>query len=584
MLKISEIIRWFDKHTLPHPAIVSDAKRQRAQLYALLSLIGMVIALISFALLLLFNPEPIMINAALIGTPAVFFIYALSRTRFVQIAIVATMVVNYLWISVTISLSPHPDYAVFVLVLPVVFVNLLFSARITILATLASILLGLVIGTTGGRPVTFELVFALLLILICGIGIVITSIIRERDTQKLATRTDALARSEERYRALFQSSAVPLSEEDFSIVNTTTAALKAQGIEDVPAYLRTHPETVEVIFRALEPIEVNEATLELYGAKDKSQFDHYFAEAFFSLNQQQIAESAIALWRGDLEFSYEAADYTIRGERFDCRIQWVRLSDKPPRIVVSLEDLTPIKDAERQRQELEVERARVDMLRRFLGDTTHDLLTPLTIVNTSVYLGLRAQTLDNAHERLHIIQAQANHLEAMIKDMLTMSRLDAPAEDAFCFQTGDVSQVLSETVAEFEPLAQGKQQQIIYTQAIVPHRVRYDSHTLGRAMRNLIQNAIKYTPQKGSINVCSDVNDSHLTIEVRDSGVGIPEADLPHIFDRFYRVESHRPIDGGSGLGLAIVKKIVDAHQGEITVVSTPGSGTTFSVRLPLTN
>jgi signal transduction histidine kinase len=582
MLKTPEIIRWFDKHTLPDPAIVGDAKRQRAQLYALLSLIGMITAIFSFALLLLFNPEPFMINATLIGTPSVILIYLLSRTRFVEIAVVTTMVVNYLWVSVTISLSLHPDYAVFVFVMPMVFVSLLFSARITILATLASILLGLVMGTTGGRPVTFELVFSLLLILICGIGIVTTNIIRERDQRKLAVRTDALARSEERYRALFQSSAVPLSEEDFSIVNTTTAALKAQGIEDVPAYLRTHPETVEIIFRALEPIEVNEATLELYGAKDKSQFDQYFAEVFFSLNQQQIAESAIALWRGDLEFSYEAIDYTIQGERFDCRIQWVRLSDQPPRIVVSLEDLTPIKDAERQRKELEVERARSDMLQRFLGDTTHDLLTPLTIVNTSVYLGLRAQTVEQTHERLRTIKAQAEHLEMMIKDMLTMSRLDAPAEDAFSFQTGDVSHMLSKTVAEFEPLAQGKQQQIIYTPASVPHRVRYDSHTLGRAVRNLIQNAIKYTPQQGSINVCSDVNASHLTIKVSDSGVGIPEADLPHIFDRFYRVESHRPLDGGSGLGLAIVKKVIDAHQGEITVVSAPSSGTTFTIRLPL--
>jgi signal transduction histidine kinase len=114
--------------------------------------------------------------------------------------------------------------------------------------------------------------------------------------------------------------------------------------------------------------------------------------------------------------------------------------------------------------------------------------------------------------------------------------------------------------------------------------VRYDHHTFGRVLRNLLQNAIKYTPEGGVIDVLTQVDSANLTIEISDNGIGISAADLPHIFDRFYRVEKHRPTEGNSGLGLAIVKKIVDAHSGEIAVSSTPGSGTTFTIRLPLVN
>jgi signal transduction histidine kinase len=106
---------------------------------------------------------------------------------------------------------------------------------------------------------------------------------------------------------------------------------------------------------------------------------------------------------------------------------------------------------------------------------------------------------------------------------------------------------------------------------------------LQRALRHLILNALNYTPDGGRIDMATFHQDDHVVFEVRDNGIGISDAELPFIFERFYRADKARSTDtGGSGLGLTIAKKIIEAHQGNIEVESTPGEGTTFRVSLPV--
>src|SRR5262245_64717389 len=110
-----------------------------------------------------------------------------------------------------------------------------------------------------------------------------------------------------------------------------------------------------------------------------------------------------------------------------------------------------------------------------------------------------------------------------------------------------------------------------------------DAQWLKHAVLNVVDNAIKYTPEGGSVSVRGYANNGHVTIEVRDTGIGIPAESLPHIFERFYRVESSRAKDiEGVGLGLNLTKWIIDHHGGEIRVSSKPGMGTTFELRLNL--
>jgi len=98
---------------------------------------------------------------------------------------------------------------------------------------------------------------------------------------------------------------------------------------------------------------------------------------------------------------------------------------------------------------------------------------------------------------------------------------------------------------------------------------------------NLISNAVKYTPKEGLVSVDTQMNGHYAIVEVKDTGYGIPTDELPHIFDRFSRVKGHQHIAIGTGLGLAIVKSLVEAHDGEITVESQEGAGSTFTVKLP---
>jgi two-component system sensor histidine kinase BaeS len=111
-----------------------------------------------------------------------------------------------------------------------------------------------------------------------------------------------------------------------------------------------------------------------------------------------------------------------------------------------------------------------------------------------------------------------------------------------------------------------------------------DRVEFARVITKLMENAITYTPQAGHITVETHIDKNWLTISMQDSGVGILAEDLPHIFERFYRADRARSTEtGGSGLGLSIVQKIVEAHNGRIDVESTPGRGSKFSIRLPIT-
>jgi signal transduction histidine kinase len=204
------------------------------------------------------------------------------------------------------------------------------------------------------------------------------------------------------------------------------------------------------------------------------------------------------------------------------------------------------------------------------------------VLSTSVYL-LNRYTTD-AHQREHIakLKTQIDRLGKMIKDMLTMSRLDKPVEDEFEFEQADLSALVSRVVSDHRGLAESKQQRLVYAAENLVPPLRADPAKLEQAIANLIENAIKYTPSGGLVSVMTGVRDARAFVRVSDSGPGIDPRDQPHIFERFYRGKAHRPSEGGTGLGLSIVQKIIALHGGVIEVESVLGHGATFTVWLPL--
>lgn len=143
-----------------------------------------------------------------------------------------------------------------------------------------------------------------------------------------------------------------------------------------------------------------------------------------------------------------------------------------------------------------------------------------------------------------------------------------------------MSELIQDVSQKFQLEAQNKDIQMSIDIPNQPALVSADISLIQRVLENLIENAIKYTPQGGNININLDNGKNKVATSITDTGQGIPSEDLPHIFDRFYRVDKHRQTEG-TGLGLAIAKRIIQLHDSNIDVVSFPSAGTTLSFNLP---
>lgn len=252
----------------------------------------------------------------------------------------------------------------------------------------------------------------------------------------------------------------------------------------------------------------------------------------------------------------------------------------PTRVIGVSTDITERKQAEQERVDLAVTRQRVEMLTEFLGTISHDFKTPISVINTNLYLIRRDP--EKYREKIDAIQTQAGLLEKYIQDILTILRLDyGPGILPMPVNVNGGLQAVSQRLH-----AAAEKKSIGVTLDLDPTlmRVQGDEGELDRLMVNLIENAINYTPQGGHVSIRTRHQDMNTIIEIADTGIGIAQEDYDHIFERFYRSARARSSGApGTGLGLAIVKKIVDLHNGTIEVESTPAEGTTFRVTLPAT-
>jgi two-component system OmpR family sensor kinase len=172
----------------------------------------------------------------------------------------------------------------------------------------------------------------------------------------------------------------------------------------------------------------------------------------------------------------------------------------------------------------------------------------------------------------------------VIEDLLFLARADS-GSDELQFETLDLSSVIRDASEEFELVARSAGVSVSAS-AVSGCAIRGDAEAMHRLVLILLDNAIKFTPRGGAVQVSLDTTPSNppfAELQVSDTGVGIAVDDLAHVFDRFYRVSKDRSrTTGGAGLGLSIARWIVASHRGRIDVQSTPGAGSTFTVRLPL--
>lgn len=225
----------------------------------------------------------------------------------------------------------------------------------------------------------------------------------------------------------------------------------------------------------------------------------------------------------------------------------------------------------------------VQGISRFTADASHELRAPVSLIRTTAELAVHSgRTKQEFHEDMVQILAEAVRTTKLIDSLMLLARADAGVSE-WQHELTDVSTRLREAVEQGRGLAAEKRIELTVDFESVPVVVRGDSEALRRLFYILIDNAIKYTPEGGRVQVRLQVSGRQAAIKVTDAGIGISDSDLPHIFDRFWRADKVRSRGmGGAGLGLSIARWIVDQLHGSIEVQSQPGQGSTFSVKIPL--
>jgi two-component system sensor histidine kinase CiaH len=226
----------------------------------------------------------------------------------------------------------------------------------------------------------------------------------------------------------------------------------------------------------------------------------------------------------------------------------------------------------------------VESEQRFFADAAHDLRTPLAVMRSEAEVALRSASLDAEEARVVIVSSleEISRMSAMVEQMLELAKSGASAQRAAsAAQVVDLSELAGSTGARMALRARDRGIRL-ETEATGPVLIRGDAPALERAVYNVLENALAYTPRGGCVTVAARREGGEALLSVEDTGMGIPPEDLPHITEPFFRGDRARGAhSGGAGLGLTIVKTTMDEHGGSFHAESRPGSGTTIALRFP---
>jgi two-component system phosphate regulon sensor histidine kinase PhoR len=250
-------------------------------------------------------------------------------------------------------------------------------------------------------------------------------------------------------------------------------------------------------------------------------------------------------------------------------------SELPPTLtrrgaVLVLHDTTELRRLERLRQE-------------FVANVSHELKTPLSVIKVCVETLQDGAAEDSRHRErfLEQVARQADRLDRLIHDLLSLARIES-GNELYDFQAVPVQLLVEVCIERVRTRAEARQQILEVVPPEGEVAVWADEEAVEQILDNLLDNAVKYTPEHGRVRVSWHQQGAQVQVEVSDTGIGIPDTDLPRIFERFYRVDKARSREmGGTGLGLSIVKHLVQAMHGSIGATSSLGQGSTFHISLP---
>jgi heavy metal sensor kinase len=264
----------------------------------------------------------------------------------------------------------------------------------------------------------------------------------------------------------------------------------------------------------------------------------------------------------------------ISAENLSARLDLTNSRDELGRLATTINDLLARLESSFKEQQ------------RFIADASHELRTPLAVLRgeTEVALG-KTRTIEEYQQSLSLIQDEAERLSRIVEDLFILARQPINTRAALNKERVSLNDAVRDCARAAQVLAVRKGVRLKLENDSPSIALNGDEELIRRLILNLLDNAVKYTPAGGEISLALARQNGSAEIVVRDTGIGIPEAAQPRVFDRFYRVDKARArAMGGAGLGLSIAQWIVEAHGGAITLASAPGQGSTFTVRLPVAN
>ncbi len=374
------------------------------------------------------------------------------------------------------------------------------------------------------------------------------------------------------------------------ITALTAWALHVRGRRRTDAFARTADETIKELSSRLEQLSRDRAQTEailtgmvegvlVVDRQGRIQLVNRAAQAMLHVDASAAGRRYLEVIRHpDISAQLTAA---LRGDEVDPHE--LALSRDTARLFVSraapvpaggggavlvLHDVTDLKRADQVRRD-------------FVANVSHELRTPLTAIRGYVE-ALVDDPPDPEQTRrfLEIVSRHTARMERLVTDLLRLARLDArqePLDIASC----ELQQVFTAVVADLTPVIETKQQRVTIAVAPDACSLEADPAKLHDVVRNLVENAVNYSPEGADVRLEAARRDGALAITVSDSGPGIPQEDLTRVFERFYRVDKSRSKPGGTGLGLAIVKHLVELHGGRAVAENRAEGGARFTVTLP---
>lgn len=372
-----------------------------------------------------------------------------------------------------------------------------------------------------------------------------------------------------------------------------------KGIEFVRAYqediIEAIPSTIIVLDMGLKILYANKNYYVKSGKKEREVMGERLERVFSQvlIEKTRIDEKIRQVFNTGIPFSGGQLRYP-GGLFFFYKIHPLKEADTSVRkVMILMEDITELTRLEEEVRDsyVKLENAYAELKEEdkiksdFISTASHELRTPLTVINSYLEMfedGMLGKLNENQQDKLAVMRSQTDHMIRLVEDMLDTSRLESRK---FKIQKHPLNlvEIAKSAIEEISRLADLKEHTISLKAKDKVASIEGDGHRIKQVFSNLLTNAIKYTPNKGKIDVGIKNENGHLLVSISDTGIGIPEKEHEKIFEKFYTVgcksltrESER-----MGLGLTIAKGIVEAHGGKIWVESELNKGSTFYFTLP---